>query len=42
VCVRPAGTATETDRAYVVERDLTKKDELDALIAGLPPMPSSA
>jgi hypothetical protein len=27
---RPAGIATETDRAYVVERDLTKKDELDA------------
>ncbi|MGZ6563256.1 MAG: hypothetical protein ACXVHB_31165 [Solirubrobacteraceae bacterium] len=30
---RPAGTATESDRAYVVERGLTKKDELDALIA---------
>ena len=30
---RPASTATETDRAYVVERGLTKKDELDALIA---------
>ena len=30
---RPAGTATETDRAYLVERGLTKKDELDALIA---------
>jgi hypothetical protein len=30
---RPAGTGTETDRAYLVERGLTKKDELDALIA---------
>ena len=29
---RPAGTATETHRAYLVERGLTKKDELDALI----------
>jgi hypothetical protein len=30
---RPAGAATETDRAYVVERGLTKKAELAALIA---------
>ena len=30
---RPAGTASETERAYLVERGLTKKDELDALIA---------
>jgi hypothetical protein len=29
---RPAGTASETDRAYLVERGLTKKDELDGLI----------
>ena len=30
---RPAGTATQTDRAYLVERGLTKKDELNALIS---------
>ena len=30
---RPAGNASETARAYLVERGLTKKDELDALIA---------
>ena len=30
---RPVGTASESDRAYVVERGLRKKDELDALVA---------
>ena len=29
---RPCGAATETDRAYIVERGLTGKAELDALI----------
>ena len=29
---RPVGTAAETERAYLVERGLTKKNELDALI----------
>ena len=30
---RPAGSATPSSRAYLVERDLTLKSELDALIA---------
>ena len=30
---RPTGSATPSSRAYLVERDLTLKSELDALIA---------